>query len=150
MGAATEAGEAELAHDAVAALRELLHGPPTCVVTSRSRVAGARGPSSLPWQDMIPEAQGLALLYNFSPFQDTGSTVASKRLRQFGASEDVIAYSFLHHKKADPTIERISAPYVKSKLFLPFAPNWATGPPTPPSPPDAADLRAVHGRPQDP
>lgn len=84
------------------------------------------GSDRLPWSTVIPPSRGLALLYNFSPFQDTGSTVASKRLRQFGASVDVIACSFLHHKKADPTIERISAPYVASKQFLPFKPSWAT------------------------
>lgn len=84
------------------------------------------GSDRLPWSTVIPPSRGLALLYNFSPFQDTGSTVASKRLRQFGASVDVIACSFLHHKKADPTIERISAPYVTSKQFLPFKPSWAT------------------------
>lgn len=122
--AATEAGEAVLADDAVAALREFLHGPADMRRDVSDHVLLVPGAEQLPWQDMIPEAQGLALLYNFSPFQDTGSTVASKRLRQFGASVDVIACSFLHHKKADPTIERISAPYVKSKLFLPFAPNW--------------------------
>lgn len=86
-------------------------------------IPGAEG---LPWNEIIPPSKGLALLYNFSPFQDTGSTVASKRIRQFGESVDVIACSFLHHKKPDPTIERIAAPYVRSRHFLPFAPSWAT------------------------
>lgn len=84
------------------------------------------GSDSLPWAHFIPASSGLALLYNFAPFQDTGSTVASKRIRSFAQSVDVLACSFLHHKKQDPTIERISAPYVRSKYFLPFRPSWAT------------------------
>ncbi|QZY84463.1 hypothetical protein K7G68_02025 [Micrococcus luteus] len=84
------------------------------------------GAEGLPWAEIIPPSKGLALLYNFSPFQDTGSTVASKRIRQFGESVDVIACSFLHHKKPDPTIERIAAPYVRTRHFLPFTPSWAT------------------------
>lgn len=82
--------------------------------------------ADFPWADVQPPVKGLAILYNFSPFQDTGATVASKRLRGFGESVDVIACSFLHHKKQDPTIERIAAPYVASKYFLPMTPRWAS------------------------
>lgn len=82
--------------------------------------------TDFPWDEVMPAVKGLALLYNFAPFQDTGATVASKRLRQFGESVDVIACSFLHHKKQDPTIERIGAPYVASKYFLPKVPRWAS------------------------
>lgn len=81
-----------------------------------------------PWNDIRSEAESLAILYNFSPFQDTGSTVASKRLRVFSESFDVIACSFLQHKKQDPTVEAISRPYVVSKEFLPLTPSWASWP----------------------
>lgn len=79
-----------------------------------------------PWAEIRPSSKGLALLYNFSPFQDTGASVASKRLRNFGISFDVIACSFLHKKKMDETIEKIAEPYVNRKYFLPLAPSWAS------------------------
>ncbi len=79
-----------------------------------------------PWEQVRPQSAGLALLYNFSPFQDTGATVASKRIRNFGKSVDVIACSFLHKKKADPTIELIAEPYVNRRYFMPMAPSWAS------------------------
>lgn len=79
-----------------------------------------------PWNEIRSDAESLAILYNFSPFQDTGSTVASKRLRVFSETFDVIACSFLQHKKQDPTVESISRPYVVSKEFLPLTPSWAS------------------------
>lgn len=82
-----------------------------------------------PWELVRNRAESLAILYNFSPFQDTGSTVASKRLRVFAENFDVISCSFLQHKKQDPTVETISRPYVSSKEFLPLAPSWASWPP---------------------
>ncbi|WP_143110595.1 hypothetical protein [Corynebacterium sp. NML120713] len=81
---------------------------------------------TFPWNAVQPPARGLAMLYNFSPFQDTGATVASKRLRDFGTTVDVIACSFLHRKKVDNTIEAIAEPYVASRYFLPMAPSWAS------------------------
>lgn len=126
--AASERGDAPLMRRAADVLRDALH----TVGDSRQEMSDlillVPGSDRLPWPDLIPLSKGLALLYNFSPFQDTGSTVASKRIRQMGESVDVIACSFLHHKKPDPTIERISAPYVASKYFMPFAPSWATWP----------------------
>lgn len=83
-------------------------------------------PSGFPWHRAQPHATALALLYNFSPFQDTGATVASKRLRNFSRTFDVVACSFLHKKKQDPTIERIAEPYVASKYFLPLPASWAS------------------------
>ncbi|MCG7274556.1 hypothetical protein MHJ82_09540 [Corynebacterium afermentans] len=82
--------------------------------------------SGFPWHAAQPAASALALLYNFSPFQDTGATVASKRLRNFSRTFDVVACSFLHKKKQDPTIERIAEPYVASKYFLPLPASWAS------------------------
>lgn len=79
-----------------------------------------------PWAAVRPDATALALLYNFSPFQDTGATVASKRIREFSESFDVIACSFLHKKKTDTTIEKIAEPYVTSRYFLPLPPSWAS------------------------
>lgn len=82
--------------------------------------------SGFPWHSAQPRPTALALLYNFSPFQDTGATVASKRLRNFSRTFDVVACSFLHKKKQDPTIERIAEPYVASKYFLPLPASWAS------------------------
>ena len=79
-----------------------------------------------PWEVARPAPTSLALLYNFSPFQDTGATVASKRLRDFSETFDVIACSFLHKKKQDNTVELIAEPYVASKYFLQLPPSWAS------------------------
>lgn len=79
-----------------------------------------------PWDHVRGDAESLAILYNFAPFQDTGSTVASKRLRVFAENFDVISCSFLQHKKQDQTVESISRPYVASKEFLPLTPSWAS------------------------
>lgn len=82
--------------------------------------------SHFPWREVQGDSESLAVLYNFAPFQDTGSTVASKRLREFAETFDVISCSFLQHKKVDATVDRISAPYVAAKDFVPLAPSWAT------------------------
>lgn len=79
-----------------------------------------------PWDEIRPPSQGIAILYNFSPFQDTGASVASKRIRNLGVSVDVIGCSFLHKKKMDETIEKIAHPYVNQKYFLPLSPSWAS------------------------
>lgn len=115
----------EIEEAATSWLRVLFSGAPEHRQWISDRIVWRLG-DDFPWHRVQPPATGLALLYNFSPFQDTGSTVASKRLREFAASVDVIACSFLHHKKQDPTIERISAPYVTSKYFLPLSPTWAS------------------------
>src|SRR5699024_12644430 len=81
-----------------------------------------------PWELVRNRTESLAVLYNFSPFQDTGSTVASKRMRVFAENFDVISCSFLQHKKQDPTVEMISRPYVASKEYLPLTPSWASWP----------------------
>lgn len=86
----------------------------------------AHSSTSFPWESALPAAEGIALLYNFSPFQDTGATVASKRIRNMGKTVDVIACSFLHKKKQDTTVETIAAPYVGSRYFLPLSPSWAS------------------------
>ena len=78
------------------------------------------------WSRLHSKPNALAVLYNFSPYTDTGAVVASKRIRASGDSFDVIACSFAHRKKIDGTIERIAAPYVYSKYFLPMVPSWAT------------------------
>lgn len=80
----------------------------------------------IPWREVVPKAKGIAFLYNFSPFQDTGATVASKRIRNFAQTFDVVSCSFLHRKKQDLTIECIADPYIASKYFLPVAPSWAS------------------------
>lgn len=79
-----------------------------------------------PWSILRPKKRGLAFLYNFSPFADTGAVVASKRLRQRAESVDVIACSYLNRKKVDTTIENIAVPYVARTAFLDLAPSWAS------------------------
>lgn len=82
------------------------------------------GIKDFPWQSVQPDPEGIAFLYNFSPFQDTGATVASKRIRNFSATIDVISCSFLHRKKMDQTVESIAEPYVRRRIFLPTVPSW--------------------------
>ncbi|MGJ9402605.1 hypothetical protein [Arthrobacter sp. KK5.5] len=90
------------------------------------RLTVADAASSIPWERLRPPTTGLAVLYNFSPFADTGSTVAAKRLRQFGATVDVVACSSVNRKKIDSTIEVLSRPYVSSQKFLDMSPSWAS------------------------
>lgn len=99
----------------------------------------AHCPTGFPWHLVRPEPRSLAILYNFSPFQDTGATVASKRIREFGRSFDVLACSFHHKKKQDPTIEKIAEPYISSRYFLPLPPSWASWDPF-----KAFAVRAAH------
>lgn len=80
----------------------------------------------LRWEALRPKTSGLALLYNFVPFADTASTVASKRLRQFARTMDVISCSSLNRKKIDPTISVVSRPYVASQAFLDLTPSWSS------------------------
>lgn len=86
----------------------------------------SRNVEKFPWEAVRPKTRGLSLLYNFSPFQDTGATVASKRIREFALTMDVIACSFLHKKTIDTTIERIAQPYINQRHFLPLNPSWAS------------------------
>lgn len=106
-------------------IRPNLKNQPSLRVEVTDRILSHRI-ENFPWEKIRPKSTGLALLYNFSPFQDTGATVASKRIRSFGESVDVIACSFLHKKKADPTIELIAEPYVNRRYFLPMTPSWAS------------------------
>lgn len=99
----------------------------------------ARCPTGFPWDLVRPEPKSLAILYNFSPFQDTGATVASKRIREFGRSFDVLGCSFHHKKKQDPTIEKIAEPYISTRYFLPLPPSWASWDPF-----KAFAVRAAH------
>lgn len=78
------------------------------------------------WGQLQPAPNALAVLYNFSPYTDTGAVVASKRIRESGDRFDVISCSFANRKKIDNTIERIAAPYVVTKQFLPMIPSWST------------------------
>jgi hypothetical protein len=90
------------------------------------RLAVSDHAGDLPWERWRPETRGLAILYNFAPFADTGSTVASKRLRDFGRPVDVISVSYVNHKKIDPTIHVLSRPYVDQQCYLDMRPSWAS------------------------
>src|SRR5699024_942024 len=81
-----------------------------------------------PWELVRNRAESLAVLYSFSPFRETGSAVASQRMRVFAENFAVISCSFLQHKKQDPAVETISRPYVASKEYLPLTPSWASWP----------------------
>lgn len=78
------------------------------------------------WGHLQATPNALAVLYNFSPYTDTGAVVASKRIRASGDRFDIISCSFANRKKIDNTIERIAAPYVVTKQFLPMIPSWST------------------------
>ena len=82
--------------------------------------------TQFPWALVQSAPNALAFLYNFSPFQDTGATVASKRIRNFAKTFDVVSCSFLHKKKMDATVERIGDPYIHEKYFLPMNASWAS------------------------
>lgn len=90
------------------------------------RLAVSRHAADLPWEQWRPQTTGLAILYNFAPFADTGSTVASKRLRDFGRPVDVVSASYVNHKKVDPTIPVLSRPYVDRQCYLDLRPSWAS------------------------
>ena len=81
---------------------------------------------AVPWDRLRPPASMLAVLYNFQPFADTGSTVASKRLRVHGRTADVVSCSFLHHKKIDPTVGAIARPYIARHRYLDLRPAWSS------------------------
>lgn len=89
-------------------------------------LALSRKAADIPWDRLRPTTTGLAILYNFAPFADTGSTVASKRLRDMGRTMDVISCSWINHKKIDPTVSILSRPYVAEQRYLDMRPSWAT------------------------
>lgn len=80
----------------------------------------------LPWQSLRLEQRAIGFLYNFAPFADTGASVASKRLRNFGARMDVVSCSSLGRKEIDRTPLRVSGPWLGQTTALPLAPSWAT------------------------
>lgn len=90
------------------------------------RLAVSEHAGDLPWGRWRPETRGLAILYNFAPFADTGSTVASKRLRDFGRPVDVISVSYVNHKRIDPTVHVLSRPHVDRQCYLDMRPSWGT------------------------
>lgn len=79
---------------------------------------------SFPWRLINGNSTQLAFLYNFSPYQDTGAVVASKRLREFGFTTDVLACSFYREKRTDQSVERIAAPYINERHYLQARPAW--------------------------
>lgn len=80
----------------------------------------------LPWHRISLPRRGIAVLYNFVPFADTGASVASKRLRQFGGMVDVFSCSSIGKKATDFTPYRISRPYVNEAVTLPVGPAWGS------------------------
>lgn len=81
---------------------------------------------NLPWHRLDLPRRGVAVLYNFVPFADTGASVASKRLRQFGGAVDVLSCSSIGKKATDFTPYRISRPYVREAVTLPIGPAWGS------------------------
>lgn len=80
----------------------------------------------LPWHRIELPKRGVAVLYNFVPFADTGASVASKRIRQFGGAVDVLSCSSIGKKSTDFTPYRISRPYIRQATTLPIGPAWAS------------------------
>lgn len=80
----------------------------------------------LPWQSIRLPERGIAFLYNFAPFADTGASVASKRIRNFGVRMDAVSCSSLGRKEIDRTPLRVSGPWLGQTVALPLAPSWAT------------------------
>ena len=83
-------------------------------------------PTSFPWDEVRPAGRGLAFLYQFAPWVDTGAVVASKRLRERGDVVDVISVSGAHRRRIDPTIAMVSAPYVDRLIHLDIPQAWAS------------------------
>lgn len=81
---------------------------------------------NLPWPRINLPRRGIAVLYNFVPFADTGASVASKRLRQIGGRVDVFSCSSIGKKATDFTPYRISRPYVHEAVTLPVGPAWGS------------------------
>lgn len=80
---------------------------------------------TIDWQLVNRPANAVAFLYNFLPYTDTGATVGSKRIRQFGDVFDVITVRQDDRKKIDPTIGRIAMPYIDDIKYLNLRPSWA-------------------------
>src|SRR5699024_6786120 len=79
-----------------------------------------------PWERIALRNRGVAVLYNFAPFADTGASVASKRLRQMASKVDVISCSSLGKKTIDSTPYQISNAYIDSHTVMPIGPAWGS------------------------
>src|SRR5699024_1114655 len=79
-----------------------------------------------PWERIALRNRGVAVLYNFAPFADTGASVASKRLRQMASTVDVISCSSLGKKTIDSTPYQISNAYIDSHTVMPIGPAWGS------------------------
>ena len=79
-----------------------------------------------PWERIALQKRGVAVLYNFAPFADTGASVASKRLRQMASKVDVVSCSSLGKKAIDSTPFQISNPYIDSHTVMPIGPAWGS------------------------
>lgn len=89
-------------------------------------VVSSRTDLNLPWDRLRLNKRGVAVLYNFVPFADTGSSVASKRIRDLGAEVDVISCSSIGKKHIDISPWRVCAPYLRNCSTLPMGPAWAS------------------------
>lgn len=82
-------------------------------------------PTSFPWNRVRPQERGLAFLYQFAPWVDTGAVVASKRLREEAAIVDVISVNGAQRRHVDPTTSLIGAPYVDNLVHVDIPQTWA-------------------------
>lgn len=85
------------------------------------------GPN-FPWEKVQPTSRGLAFLYQFAPWADSGGVVASKRMRDRGDVVDVISCSGANRRRIDPTISLVGAPYVGKLIHLELLQAWASWP----------------------
>lgn len=78
------------------------------------------------WQSVQLSANAAAFVFIFAPFTDTGATVTAKRMRQTGDIFDVYSSNQEGRKSLDPSVERISNPYIDCHHELNVDPSWAT------------------------
>lgn len=117
-----------LAEAATALLRDRAEGGPAQCRQVFDEITSSNPGSGFPWAEVQPTPRGLAFLYQFAPWADTGAVVASKRLRERGQVVDVISCSAAHRRRIDPTIASISAPYVGRLIHLDLDQAWASWP----------------------
>lgn len=79
-----------------------------------------------PWPQFHGSERGLAFLYQFAPWADTGSVVATKRIRDRGIPVDVVSCSGSNRRRIDPTIATIAAPYINRLIHLELTQAWAS------------------------
>lgn len=85
----------------------------------------ARNISRFPWNITVGVPRDLVVAYNFAPFTDTGATITSKRIREWGRPVDVISNHMGRTRESLEENSLLSAPYVARHHQLSTAPSFA-------------------------